>query len=83
MSPSLSFSISPGSRGYVAWIQQKASMASVFTPDLNMILVIRVENKSDYTDDNVRVPTSSIAKVCKRNVEQNVYKVCSFKNKER
>ena len=23
-----------GSRGKVAWIQQKASMASVFTPDL-------------------------------------------------
>ena len=29
-----SLSMSEGSRGTVAWIQQKASIASVFTPDL-------------------------------------------------
>ena len=41
-----SLSMREGSRGTVAWIQQKASIASVFTPDLfyrnfvNFILII-------------------------------------------
>ena len=35
-----SLSMREGSRGTVAWIQQKASIASVFTPDLQQCIVV-------------------------------------------
>ena len=34
-----SLSMREGSRGTVAWIQQKASIASVFTPDLQSMML--------------------------------------------
>ena len=39
-----SLSISEGSRGTVAWIQQKASIASVLTPDLFLEQWINIGN---------------------------------------